>query len=55
MNSQMPSQSKEDYLKYIYHIQEMGSKVNTGNLAAALAVSPASVSEMVTSFQSRGG
>ena len=54
MNTQMPSQSKEDYLKNIYHIQEMGSKVNTGNLAAALAVSPASVSEMVTKLSKQG-
>lgn len=54
MNTQMPSQSKEDYLKNIYHIQEMGSKVNTGNLAAALAVSPASVSEMITKLSKQG-
>lgn len=50
----MPSQSKEDYLKYIYHIQEVGSKVNTGSLAATLAVSPASVSEMITKLSKQG-
>ncbi len=50
----MPSQSKEDYLKYIYHIQEEGRKVNTGSLATALSVSPASVSEMVTKLTKLG-
>lgn len=50
----MPSQSKEDYLKNIYHIQEEGQKANTGNLAAALAVSPASVSEMVNKLSKQG-
>ncbi len=50
----MPSQSKEDYLKYIYHIQEEGHKVNTGSLASALSVSPASVSEMVTKLTKLG-
>ncbi|MCX7877177.1 MAG: metal-dependent transcriptional regulator [Ignavibacteria bacterium] len=43
----MPSQSKEDYLKKIYILQEQGNKVNTGILASAMGVSPASVSEMV--------
>jgi len=50
----MPSQSKEDYLKNIYHIQEEGQKANTGNLASALAVSPASVSEMVNKLSKQG-
>ena len=50
----MPSQSKEDYLKNIYHIRESGSRVNTGNLATALAVSPASVSEMVAKLSKLG-
>jgi DtxR family Mn-dependent transcriptional regulator len=50
----MPSQSKEDYLKNIYHIQEEGRKVNTGILAHALSVSPASVSEMVTKLSKQG-
>jgi DtxR family Mn-dependent transcriptional regulator len=50
----MPSQSKEDYLKNIYHIQEEGRKVNTGNLAAALSISPASVSEMVNKLSKQG-
>jgi DtxR family transcriptional regulator, Mn-dependent transcriptional regulator len=52
--SKAPSQSKEDYLKYIYHINEEGKKANTGNLAAALSVSPASVSEMVSKLSDEG-
>ena len=43
----MPSESVEDYLKNIYVLQQEGKKVNTGNLAVSLSVSPASVSEMV--------
>ena len=50
----MTSRSKEDYLKNIYHIQEDGQKVNTGSLAAALAISPASVSEMVNKLSKEG-
>jgi DtxR family Mn-dependent transcriptional regulator len=50
----MPSQSKEDYLKNIYHIQEEGGKANTGNLASMLSVSPASVSEMVAKLSKQG-
>ena len=50
----MTSRSKEDYLKNIYHIQEEGRKVNTGSLAAALAISPASVSEMVNKLSKDG-
>jgi DtxR family Mn-dependent transcriptional regulator len=50
----MPSQSKEDYLKNIYHIEETGGKANTGNLASMLSVSPASVSEMVTKLSKQG-
>lgn len=50
----MPSQSKEDYLKNIFHIQEEGKKVNTGNLAGVLEISPASVSEMVTKLSKQG-
>ncbi|HEY3250494.1 MAG TPA: metal-dependent transcriptional regulator [Ignavibacteria bacterium] len=50
----MPSQSKEDYLKNIYHIQEEGKKVNTGSLADVLEISPASVSEMVTKLSQQG-
>jgi DtxR family transcriptional regulator, Mn-dependent transcriptional regulator len=52
--SKTPSQSKEDYLKYIFHINEEGKKANTGNLAAALSVSPASVSEMVSKLSDNG-
>jgi DtxR family transcriptional regulator, Mn-dependent transcriptional regulator len=52
--SKIPSQSKEDYLKYIFHINEEGKKANTGNLAAALSVSPASVSEMVSKLSDNG-
>lgn len=48
------SQSKEDYLKYIYHINEEGKKANTGSLAALLSVSPASVSEMVSKLSEQG-
>jgi len=50
----MTSQSKEDYLKNIYHIQETGGKANTGSLASILSVSPASVSEMVTKLSKQG-
>lgn len=50
----MPSQSKEDYLKNIYHLQEEGRKANTGNLAGVLSVSPASVSEMVAKLSKLG-
>jgi DtxR family Mn-dependent transcriptional regulator len=50
----MTSRSKEDYLKNIYHIQEEGRKVNTGSLATALAISPASVSEMVNKLSKQG-
>ena len=50
----MPSQSKEDYLKNIYHIEETGGKANTGNLASMLSVSPASVSEMVAKLSKQG-
>ncbi len=50
----MTSRSKEDYLKNIYHIQEEGRKVNTGSLATALAISPASVSEMVNKLSKDG-
>lgn len=53
-NIKTPSQSKEDYLKNIYHINEEGKKVNTGNLAAVLSVSPASVSEMVSKLSEQG-
>ncbi|MEO8512298.1 MAG: metal-dependent transcriptional regulator [Ignavibacteria bacterium] len=50
----MTSRSKEDYLKNIYHIQEEGRKVNTGSLATALSISPASVSEMVNKLSKQG-
>lgn len=50
----MTTRSKEDYLKNIYHIQEEGGKVNTGNLATALSISPASVSEMVNKLSKQG-
>ena len=50
----MTTRSKEDYLKNIYHMQEEGGKVNTGNLAAALSISPASVSEMVNKLSKEG-
>lgn len=50
----MTTRSKEDYLKNIYHIQEEGQKVNTGSLAAALSISPASVSEMVNKLSKDG-
>ena len=50
----MTTRSKEDYLKNIYHISEEGGKVNTGNLAAALSISPASVSEMVNKLSKEG-
>lgn len=49
-----PSQSKEDYLKNIYHINEEGKKANTGSLASMLSVSPASVSEMVSKLSEQG-
>lgn len=52
--TQTPSQSKEDYLKNIYHINEEGKKANTGSLAALLDVSPASVSEMVNKLSKQG-
>ncbi len=35
-------------------MQEEGGKVNTGNLAAALSISPASVSEMVNKLSKEG-
>lgn len=50
----MTTRSKEDYLKNIYHISEEGGKVNTGNLATALSISPASVSEMVNKLSKEG-
>lgn len=50
----MTTRSKEDYLKNIYHIQEEGGKVNTGSLALALSISPASVSEMVNKLSKDG-
>lgn len=50
----MLSRSIEDYLKYIYHIQLSGRKVNTSTLAGMLNVSPASVSEMVSKLSKRG-
>ncbi len=50
----MTSRSKEDYLKNIYHIQEDGRKVNTGSLATALSISPASVSEMINKLSKQG-
>lgn len=50
----MLSRSIEDYLKYIYHIQLSGRKVNTSALAGMLNVSPASVSEMVLKLSKRG-
>jgi DtxR family Mn-dependent transcriptional regulator len=50
----MPSQSKEDYLKNIFHIQAEGKKVNTGSLADVLEISPASVSEMVSKLSQQG-
>jgi DtxR family Mn-dependent transcriptional regulator len=50
----MTTRSKEDYLKNIYHISEEGGKVNTGSLATALAISPASVSEMVNKLSKEG-
>jgi DtxR family transcriptional regulator, Mn-dependent transcriptional regulator len=54
INPKAPSQSIEDYLKYIYHINEEGKKANTGGLAATLSVSPASVSEMIAKLSKRG-
>jgi DtxR family Mn-dependent transcriptional regulator len=51
---QTPSRSVEDYLKYIYHIQLQGSKVNTSSLAEILNISPASVSEMVGKLSRSG-
>ena len=50
----MPSSSKEDYLKYIYHIQSADKKVNTSSLAGTLNISPASVSEMITKLSKMG-
>ena len=50
----MPSRSEEDYLKYIYHLQTEGSKVNTSNLAEQLNISAASVSEMVGKLSGQG-
>ena len=50
----MLSRSVEDYLKYIYHLQLEGSKVNTSSLAATLNISPASVSEMVGKLSKLG-
>jgi DtxR family Mn-dependent transcriptional regulator len=50
----MLSRSIEDYLKYIYHIQISGRKVNTSTLAGMLNISPASVSEMVSKLSKRG-
>lgn len=54
MKIKTPSQSKEDYLKNIYHINEEGKKANTGSLASMLSVSPASVSEMVSKLSEQG-
>lgn len=54
MKTKAPSQSKEDYLKNIYHINEEGKKANTGSLASILSVSPASVSEMVSKLSEQG-
>lgn len=50
----MPSSSKEDYLKYIYHIQSADKKVNTTHLAGTLNISPASVSEMISKLSKMG-
>ncbi len=50
----MLSRSVEDYLKYIYHLQLEGSKVNTSSLAGILNISPASVSEMVGKLSKLG-
>ena len=41
------SQSVEDYLKAIYDLERLGDAVQTGALAEALTVAPASVSGMV--------
>ena len=50
----MPSRSIEDYLKNIYHLQVEDRSVNTTTLAAALKISPASVSEMVAKLSRSG-
>ena len=50
----MASSSIEDYLKNIFHLQAEKKSVNTGTLASALNVSPASVSEMVSKLSRSG-
>ncbi len=54
MPSKSISQSVEDYLKYIYHIQLTDKKVNTSGLAEMLNISPASVSEMINKLSKMG-
>lgn len=41
------SHTVEDYLKIIYHLSQGEGRVSTGQIAAELAVSPASVTDMV--------
>ena len=41
------SDTVEDYLKIIYHLSNGEGRVSTGQIAAELAVSPASVTDMV--------
>jgi DtxR family Mn-dependent transcriptional regulator len=48
------SQSVEDYLKAIYGLAQSGSPVQTGALAEALAVAPASVSGMIRRLAEAG-
>lgn len=47
MKQETYTQTTEDYLKAIYKLTEEGKPANTSSLAAALNISPASVSEML--------
>ena len=43
----MNSQSEEDYLKAVYHLQKENSSVSTNTIASYLDMKPSSVSDML--------
>ena len=50
----MPSRSVQDYLKAIYHFNEMGLPAKTSEIASLIGVSPPSVTEMMKKLEKRG-
>ena len=47
------SVSEENYIKAIYHLQQMGQNVTTNQLAAAIHTSPASTTDMMKKLKNK--